>query len=144
PPLRGCTRGVVLTLVGCVESSMTHHLRPARCVIEDSTHPTKDLLVHPLKFITRSNLRRCGPTNRCFSGILLTVVVEAEHRGGAAGPVHVRQPDGQSPERARDPTASRSLVTPGLKPAPPSRQIRRQRPALACAHRGPPHQGPPG
>jgi hypothetical protein len=45
-------------------------------------------------------------------------VVEAERRGGAADPVRLRQPDGQRPERSRNPRAH-------LPPRPP--RLKRQR-----------------
>ncbi len=43
PPQPSPTRGEGARIVGCVESSMTHHIADW-CVIEDSTHPTKKVM----------------------------------------------------------------------------------------------------
>ena len=57
--------------------------------------------------------------------LLQTVVIEAEHRGGATDPMGFRQPCGHNPERLRNPSARLPLPPPRLKAAPASFQVGR-------------------
>src|SRR5262245_17500939 len=92
---------------------------------------------------------RCGQLDERWAGrwrlllrrlnvFLQAVVIESECRGSATEAMGTDQPDGQRPQRWRNPVTSLPPLPPGPEPAPRLKQILRQLASNGCTHRGPP------